>query len=90
MKTIYSIQEQRNCPPSPEHDSVDCFKCHELYTHSEYETLEKAQIELKKITDRYARIEKYQKEWTPPPTGRSYKEERFGWSIVDMEVIEEN
>lgn len=90
MKTVYSIQEARECPPSPEHEADSCFKCHDLYTHSEYKTLEEAQVELKKIIGRYARIEKHQKEWTPPPIGRNYKEERFGWSIINMEVIEEN
>ena len=63
---------------------------HDLVQKSAHNSLEDAKKELAKITDRYARIEKHQEEWTPPPAGRTYKEERFGWSTEQTEVIEEN
>ena len=63
---------------------------HDLIQHSSYDKLEDAQQKLKNITDLYSRIEKHVEEYTPPPVGRQYKEESFGWSIIETEVIEEN
>lgn len=63
---------------------------HELVKHSYYDKLEDAQKELIKITKLYARIEKHTEEYTPPPIGRKYKDESYGWRTEDTEVIEEN
>ena len=81
MRTKYYIYKE--VPGDEAHE-------HELVVHSCYDKLEDAQKELAKITDLYARIEKHQEEYTPPPAGRQYKEERFGWSTENTEVIEEN
>jgi len=63
---------------------------HDLVQGPSFDNLVEAQKELAKTTDRYARIEKHSEKWTPPPPRRTYKEERFGWSTVKTEVIEEN
>lgn len=81
MRTKYYIYKEILGDETHEHDLVE---------HSSYEVLEEAQKELAKIIDVYARIEKHWEEYTPPPAGRQYKEERFGWSTEKTEVVEEN
>ena len=67
---------------------------HELETIGIYQDIEKARQYLKwhseKNPNLYARIEMHTEEYTPAPIGRKYKDERYGWSMLKSEVIEEN
>ncbi len=63
---------------------------HDLVKLLEYDNFENAKKELAKITDKYARIERHNEEYTPSPVGRQYKKEEYGWSTIKTEVLEEN
>lgn len=63
---------------------------HELERVFESDDLKKAKEKLRKITDKYARIEKHTEEYRPAPAGKVYRDENYGWETEKTEVIEEN
>jgi hypothetical protein len=67
--------------PGNEHDFKEVFRS---------ESLDEARKKLAWKENLYGRIDKVRSTYTPPPTGKEWKEERFGWSDDFLEVIEEN
>lgn len=64
---------------------------HELEKHSFHTNIIDAESIMHSIEEnRYARIEKWTEEFWPAPIGREYKDESFGWHVLETEVIMEN
>lgn len=81
MKTFYVVLKEKKGDETHEHDLVEVFRS---------ESLEEAKKKLGWKENLYGRIDEIRSTYTPPPAGRSYKEERFGWSEEFIQTIEEN
>lgn len=63
---------------------------HELEEVFSSESLRKAQDELAKIEDVYARIDEVRETYNPPPVGKQWKKEEYAWDREFISTIEEN
>jgi hypothetical protein len=82
MRTRYYVYKEVPGDEAHEHDMV---------RSSGHDTVEEAREAMQKITGNlYARIEKHTEEYTPPPFGKVYRDESYGWETQRMEVVEEN
>jgi len=81
MKTNYIVYKERVGDEAHEHDLVEVFRSEDLVA---------AERALAWKENLYGRIDKVHSTYTPPPPGRRYKEERFGWNDEFVETVKEN
>lgn len=80
-KIKYIVYKEKPGDEAHEHDLVEVFSS---------ESLEEAEKALTWKENLYGRIDKVRATYTPAPSGRTYKEERFGWSNEFLETVKEN
>ncbi len=81
MKVYYVVKKERANDESHEHELDEIFRS---------ESLVEAENHLVWKENLYGRIEEVHSNYTPPPRGKKWKEERFGWSDEFVRVIKEN
>ena len=80
-KINYIVYKEKKGDETHEHDLIEVGR---------FDTLEKAEEKLNWKENLYGRIDKIRSTYTSPPAGRTYKEERLGWSDEFLETVKEN
>lgn len=79
-KIKYIVYKEKPGDEAHESDLVEVFSS---------ESLEEARKALDWPENLYGRIDKVRATYTPPPYGKVYKEERFGWDNEFIETVDE-
>ena len=80
-KIKYVVYKEKRGDETHEHELEEVFAS---------ESLRKAQDEMAKIEDVYARIDEVRETYNPPPSGKVWKREDDAWDKEYISTIEEN
>lgn len=80
-KTNYVVYREKLGDELHEHDLVEIFRS---------ESLQEAEKKMNWKENLYGRIDEVRSNYTPPPAGKVWKEERFGWEDEFIKTIKEN